>query len=80
MAVAVVATTAVTCLAGQALAAPAAGPNRTASSAGSTALVVTAARAAAFAHASATGVTQGDELRPEDVMLDPEGARHVRFV
>ncbi|MFQ6147956.1 M4 family metallopeptidase [Streptomyces seoulensis] len=80
VAVAVVATTAVTCLAGQALAAPAAGPNRTASSAGSTALVVTAARAAAFAHASATGVTQGDELRPEDVMLDPEGARHVRFV
>ncbi|WP_343243598.1 M4 family metallopeptidase [Streptomyces sp. SID8499] len=77
----VVATTAVTGLAGQALAAPAAGPDRTVSSTGSaTALVVTAARAAAFAHASATGVSQGDGLSAEDVMLDPEGARHVRFV
>ncbi|MER6984140.1 M4 family metallopeptidase, partial [Streptomyces carpinensis] len=45
----------------------------------SAASVVDAARAAAFAHASATGVTQGDELRAQDVMLDPEGARHVRF-
>ncbi|MGF1240650.1 M4 family metallopeptidase [Streptomyces sp. 2-6] len=81
VAVAVVVTTAVTCLAGPALAAPAAAPKRTASSAPSaTALVVTAARAAAFAHASATGVSQGDGLSAEDVMLDPEGARHVRFV
>ncbi|MFF8594067.1 M4 family metallopeptidase [Streptomyces sp. NPDC015220] len=76
----VVATTAATGLAGTALAAPA-GPSRTVSSiGGSTALVVDAARAAAFAHASATGVTQGDELRAQDVMLDPEGARHVRFI
>ncbi|MFJ5774134.1 M4 family metallopeptidase [Streptomyces sp. NPDC093094] len=42
--------------------------------------VVDAARAAAFAHASATGVARGDELRPQDVLTDPEGARHVRFV
>ncbi|MCE7549685.1 M4 family metallopeptidase [Streptomyces thermodiastaticus] len=67
-------------LTGTALAAPAAGPSRTASSAGtSAAAVVDAARAAAFAHASATGVGKGDALRAEDVMLDPEGARHVRF-
>ncbi|MFI2642182.1 M4 family metallopeptidase [Streptomyces sp. NPDC018610] len=80
VAVAVVATTAVTGLAGQALAAPAAGPSRTAASASaSTALVASAARAAAFAHGSATGVVQGDELRVQDVMIDPEGARHVRF-
>jgi Zn-dependent metalloprotease len=42
--------------------------------------VVDAARAAAFAHARATGVVRGDELRPQDVLTDPEGARHVRFV
>ncbi|MFD7996650.1 M4 family metallopeptidase [Streptomyces mexicanus] len=82
VAVAVVVTTAATGLAGTALAAPTAGAgHRTVSSAvASTAAVVNAARAAAFAHASATGVTQGDALRAEDVMLDPEGARHVRFI
>jgi Zn-dependent metalloprotease len=42
--------------------------------------VVEAARTAAFAHASETGVSQGDALHAQDVMLDPEGARHVRFV
>ncbi|MGC0333918.1 Zn-dependent metalloprotease [Streptomyces sp. SAI-170] len=42
--------------------------------------VVDAARAAAFAHAGATGVVRGDELQPQDVLTDPEGARHVRFV
>jgi Zn-dependent metalloprotease len=41
--------------------------------------VVSAARSAAFAHAQATGVSRGDELHPQDVMIDPEGARHVRF-
>ncbi|MFF0969361.1 M4 family metallopeptidase [Streptomyces sp. NPDC003703] len=81
VAVAVAATTAVTCLAGPALAAPVKGPDRTASAARtSTAAVVAAARAAAFAHASATGVVPGDELRAQDVLADPEGARHVRFV
>ncbi|MET7383227.1 M4 family metallopeptidase [Streptomyces sp. NPDC005526] len=81
VAVAVAVTTAVTGLAGTALATPPAGTDHTVSSAGtSAASVVEAARAAAFAHASATGVTRGDGLRAEDVMLDPEGARHVRFV
>ncbi|MET8244470.1 M4 family metallopeptidase [Streptomyces sp. NPDC005202] len=81
VAVAVAVTTAVTGLAGTALAVPSAGADHPVSSAGtSAASVVEAARAAAFAHASATGVTQGDELRAQDVMLDPEGARHVRFI
>ncbi|CAL9355799.1 M4 family metallopeptidase [Streptomyces sp. enrichment culture] len=51
-----------------------------AASAAATPSVVDAARAAAFAHAGATGVVRGDELRPQDVLTDPEGARHVRFV
>ncbi|MFJ8199274.1 M4 family metallopeptidase [Streptomyces sp. NPDC096152] len=81
VAVAVAVTTAVTGLAGTALATPATGTDHAVSSAGtSAASVVEAARAAAFAHASATGVTRGDGLRAQDVMLDPEGARHVRFV
>ncbi|MCW7941226.1 flagellar biosynthesis anti-sigma factor FlgM [Streptomyces hygroscopicus] len=41
---------------------------------------VDAARAAAFAHASATGVTRGDTLQAKDVMTDPDGKQHVRFV
>ncbi|MFI1292265.1 M4 family metallopeptidase [Streptomyces sp. NPDC020792] len=81
VALAVAVATAVTGLAGPALAAPAGGQDHTVSSAGtSTDSVVAAAGAAAFAHASATGVTQGDELRARDVLLDPEGARHVRFI
>lgn len=83
LAVAVTVATAATGLAGTAFAAPSAGDARTtatATAAGSQAAVVEAARAAAFAHASATGVTDGDELAPQDVLIDPEGARHVRFV
>ncbi|MFD4554289.1 M4 family metallopeptidase [Streptomyces sp. NPDC058469] len=83
LAVAVAVTTAATGLAGTAFAGPATatGADRAAASTGTTAAsVVTAARAAAFAHASATGVTRGDELRAQDVMIDPEGARHVRFI
>ncbi|MFF3908008.1 M4 family metallopeptidase [Streptomyces sp. NPDC001848] len=41
---------------------------------------VDAARAAAFTHASATGVTRGDTLLAKDVMTDPDGKQHVRFV
>ncbi|MFF7187158.1 M4 family metallopeptidase [Streptomyces sp. NPDC008222] len=41
---------------------------------------VDAARAAAFAHASATGVTRGDTLQAKDVMTDPDGKQHVRFL
>ncbi|MEV7885464.1 M4 family metallopeptidase [Streptomyces sp. NPDC002817] len=79
LAVAVAVTTAATGLAGTAFADPSTGqpgksPAVTATS------VVEAARAAAFAHTSATGVAPGDELRAQDVLIDPEGARHVRFV
>ncbi|MEU5591945.1 M4 family metallopeptidase [Streptomyces sp. NPDC020298] len=81
MAVAVAVATAATGLAGTAFAGPATGAaHGVASSATKTASVVKAAQAAAFAHASATGVSQGDELHAQDVMVDPEGARHVRFV
>ncbi|MFF4360168.1 M4 family metallopeptidase [Streptomyces sp. NPDC001604] len=79
VAVAVVVTTAATGLAGTAFGTTT-GTAGTAATAGtSAASVVAAARAAAFAHSSATGVSQGDELQAEDVMIDPEGARHVRF-
>ncbi|MEV5439256.1 M4 family metallopeptidase [Streptomyces sp. NPDC052682] len=78
LAVAVAVATAATGLAGTAVADPATGTGRDTStvSAGS---VVGAARAAAFAHAAQTGVTPADDLRVQDVMIDPEGARHVRF-
>ncbi|CAK7283213.1 M4 family metallopeptidase [Streptomyces misionensis] len=81
VAVAVAVTTAATGLAGTAFAGPATtGEARSVASATSAdTAVVSAARTAAFAHATATGVTPGDELRAQDVMLDPEGARHVRF-
>lgn len=79
VAVAVAVTTAATGLAGTAFGTTT-GTGHTAATAGtSAASVVSAARAAAFAHSSATGVSQGDELQAEDVMIDPEGARHVRF-
>ncbi|MEU1404602.1 M4 family metallopeptidase [Streptomyces sp. NPDC005728] len=81
MAVAVAVTTAATGLAGTAFAGPSTGVERSAASTASTAtVVVEAARTAAFAHTAATGVSQGDELHAQDVMIDPEGARHVRFV
>jgi len=83
LAVAVAVTTAATGLAGTAFAGPATGTDGATASTDtgtSAASVVKAARAAAFAHASATGVTRGDELRAQDVMIDPEGARHVRFI
>ncbi|MFJ7962515.1 M4 family metallopeptidase [Streptomyces sp. NPDC096324] len=76
VAIAVAVTTAAT-LPGPAFAAAPNGPARAASSASSP---VAAARAAAFAHASATGVTSGDTLQAKDVMTDPDGKRHVRFV
>ncbi|MFE2103944.1 flagellar biosynthesis protein FlgM, partial [Streptomyces sp. NPDC059468] len=78
VAVAVAVTTAATGLAGTAFAGPSTGAERSAASAASTAtLVVEAARTAAFAHNAATGVSKGDELHVQDVMIDPEGARHV---
>lgn len=82
LAVAVAVTTAATGLAGTAFAGPATGTDRAVASTGTTSVasVVEAARTAAFAHAAATGVVQGDALRAQDVMIDPEGARHVRFI
>lgn len=41
--------------------------------------LVKAARAAAFAHAGATGVSKADTLTVKDALVDPEGKRHVRF-
>ncbi|KUN19969.1 flagellar biosynthesis protein FlgM [Streptomyces antibioticus] len=79
LAVAVAVATAATGLAGTAFAGPSTGKPAQAAAVTATA-VVDAARAAAFAHASATGVAQGDELHAQDVLIDPEGARHVRFV
>ncbi|MEV6114420.1 M4 family metallopeptidase [Streptomyces sp. NPDC052109] len=81
VAVAIAVTTAATGLAGTAFAGPSTGVERSSASAATNATaVVEAARTAAFAHSSATGVSQGDELHAQDVMIDPEGARHVRFV
>ncbi|WP_164992457.1 M4 family metallopeptidase [Streptomyces sp. L2] len=81
VAVAVAVTTAATGLAGTAFASPSKVVGRTSASAAmATSAVVRAAHTAAFAHASATGVSKGDELHAQDVMIDPEGARHVRFV
>ncbi|WP_393086915.1 M4 family metallopeptidase [Streptomyces sp. LN704] len=77
MAIAVVVTTAATLPVGPAFAAAPDAPARQATSASSP---VDVARAAAFAHASATGVGPGDSLRATDVMTDPDGKRHVRFV
>ncbi|MEU9392849.1 M4 family metallopeptidase [Streptomyces sp. NPDC048324] len=78
VAVAVAVTTAATGLAGTAFAGPDTGTHATAADASASA-VVKAAESAAFAHASATGVSHGDGLQAQDVMIDPEGARHVRF-
>ncbi|KUN05854.1 flagellar biosynthesis protein FlgM [Streptomyces yokosukanensis] len=81
VAVAIAVTTAATGLAGTAFAGPDTGVERSSASTTSNATaVVEAARTAAFAHTAATGVSQGDELHAQDVMADPEGARHVRFV
>jgi Zn-dependent metalloprotease len=76
VAISVAVTTAAT-LPGPAFAAAPDGPALAATSATSP---VAAAEAAAFAHASATGVTRGDTLKAKDVMTDPDGKLHVRFV
>ncbi|MEV8035573.1 M4 family metallopeptidase [Streptomyces sp. NPDC086182] len=76
VAIAVAVTTAAT-LPGPAFASAPDAPARVATSVSSP---VAAARAAAFAHASATGVTPGDTLQVKDVMTDPDGKQHVRFL
>ncbi|MFF7446371.1 MULTISPECIES: M4 family metallopeptidase [unclassified Streptomyces] len=79
LAVAVAVATAATGLAGTAVAGPSTGtPGK--APAVTAASVVDAARTAAFAHTEATGVVPGDELQAQDVLIDPEGARHVRFL
>ncbi len=75
VAVAIAVTTAATGLAGTAFAGPSRGVEQSAASTATTADAVVD-----FAHATATGVSKGDELHAQDVMIDPEGARHVRFV
>ncbi|MFD3932088.1 M4 family metallopeptidase [Streptomyces sp. NPDC058614] len=77
VAIAVAVTTAVTLPTGPAFAAA---PDSSVRAAASASSPVDAARAAAFAHASATGVSQGDTLQAKDVMTDPDGKQHVRFV
>ncbi|MFI0787721.1 M4 family metallopeptidase [Streptomyces lydicus] len=83
LAIAVAVTTAATLTAGVATAAsattsvaPAAAPAATSS----LSKVVDAARTAAFAHASTTGVGKKDTLKAVDTMVDPDGRKHVRFV
>ncbi|MDN3024345.1 M4 family metallopeptidase [Streptomyces sp. S.PB5] len=78
LAVAVAVATAATGLAGTAFAGPSTSTAKP--RAATAASVADAARTAAFAHAGATGVAPGDELQAQDVMIDPEGGRHVRFV
>ncbi|UZJ32877.1 M4 family metallopeptidase [Streptomyces endophytica] len=83
LAIAVAVTTAATLTAGVAgaasahnTAAPAAAPSATSSPD----KIVEAARTAAFAHGSATGVGKKDTLKAVDTMVDPDGRQHVRFV
>ncbi|WKK27721.1 M4 family metallopeptidase [Streptomyces olivoreticuli] len=51
----------------------------TAATAAAKAEVVKAARSAAVAHSSATGVGKAETLTVKDTLIDPEGKRHVRF-
>ncbi|ARH94714.1 MULTISPECIES: M4 family metallopeptidase [Streptomyces] len=83
LAIAVAVTTAATLTAGVATAASAptsAAPAAAPAAASSLSKVVDAARTAAFAHASATGVGKKDTLKAVDTMVDRDGRKHVRFV
>ncbi|MEV6670276.1 M4 family metallopeptidase [Streptomyces sp. NPDC051162] len=51
----------------------------TAATAAAKAEIVKAARTAAVAHSSATGVGKAETLNVKDTLIDPEGKRHVRF-
>uniref|UniRef100_A0AAU2VGG3 Neutral metalloproteinase n=1 Tax=Streptomyces sp. NBC_00003 TaxID=2903608 RepID=A0AAU2VGG3_9ACTN len=83
LAIALAVTTAVTITAGggaTAFAAPTApGAIAPAASAGFQP-VIDAARTAAVAHSSATGVGKDDTLQATDVLVDTDGKQHVRFV
>ncbi len=83
LAIAVAVATAATLTAGAATAvgATTASPQpHSPSSTPSTGKLVDAARAAAYAHATATGVGKQDTLKATDTMVDPDGRQHVRFV
>ncbi|MFG2827218.1 M4 family metallopeptidase [Streptomyces sp. NPDC048434] len=84
LAIAVAVTTAATFTAGVAgsasassAASPVAAPS---SSTSAPQKAVDAARAAAYAHASATGVGKKDTLKATDALVDPDGRQHVRFI
>ncbi|TJZ44048.1 M4 family metallopeptidase [Streptomyces piniterrae] len=83
LAIAVAVTTAATITAGVAANATAA-PSTTQASAPASSpthtAIVDAARAAAYAHASATGVGKKDTLTATDLLVDPDGKQHVRFI
>ncbi|KUL35016.1 flagellar biosynthesis protein FlgM [Streptomyces sp. NRRL F-4489] len=76
LAIALAVTTAAGLTAGVAAAATA----TPAASTAATPSVVDTARAAAYAHAAATGVGRDDTLQATDTLTDPDGRRHVRFV
>ncbi|MGW2414943.1 M4 family metallopeptidase [Streptomyces tubercidicus] len=82
LAIAVAVTTAATLTAGVAGSASATPPASPVASSSTPALqkVVDAARAAAYAHAAATGVGKKDTLEATDTLVDPDGRQHVRFI
>ncbi|MFG2718995.1 M4 family metallopeptidase [Streptomyces sp. NPDC048416] len=83
LAISLAVTTAITITAGggaTAFAAPAAQGATAPAAAAGFQPVIDAARAAAVAHASATGVGKDDTLQATDVLVDPDGKSHVRFV
>ncbi|AJT62655.1 M4 family metallopeptidase [Streptomyces chattanoogensis] len=67
-------------VAGTAAATPSVTRDSAPASSPSHATIVDAARAAAYAHASATGVGKKDKLKATDVLVDPDGKQHVRFI
>lgn len=83
LAIAVAVTTAATLtagVAGSASATPPASPVAASSTTPALQKAVDAAREAAYAHASATGVSKKDTLEATDTLVDPDGKQHVRFV
>ncbi|MFJ3950202.1 M4 family metallopeptidase [Streptomyces libani] len=83
LAIAVAVTTAATLtagVAGSASATPPASPVAASSATPALQKAVDAAREAAYAHASATGVSKKDTLEATDTLIDPDGRQHVRFV
>ncbi|MFG2137877.1 M4 family metallopeptidase [Streptomyces sp. NPDC048650] len=80
LAIAVAVTTAATVTAGAAIATPSVTKDSAPAAARSHDAIVAAARAAAHAHPAATGVGEKDGLKATDLLVDPDGSQHVRFV